>query len=237
MLENPEEEIKKILPPKGPSVSEVKKYLKKYRDEYIVIKCGGSVLIKEELFNDFIRDISILSKLGLVPILIHGGGKKISTKLNESGIKSEFINGLRVTDKISMNIVEEVLNLFNKEIVESLKKNHCKSTSVTNNNNNVILVEQEDKKLGFVGNPVEIYDATAQILLALEFLKQPAVTIDEPEKMLAEAVANRKGKYIEIDSNKWSESQVVDALIQLDRFPLMIVISKDTPAPFFLETN
>jgi len=156
MLENPEEEIKKILPPKGPSVSEVKKYLKKYRDEYIVIKCGGSVLIKEELFDDFIRDISILSKLGLVPILIHGGGKKISTKLNESGIKSEFINGLRVTDKISMNIVEEVLNLFNKEIVESLKKNHCKSTSVTNNNNNVILVEQEDKKLGFVGNPVEI---------------------------------------------------------------------------------
>ena len=83
-----EEEIKKILPVKGPSFEEVKNYLEKYNDEYIVIKCGGSVLINQNLFDNFIKDISILKKLGFIPIVIHGGGKKISIKLNEAGIKS-----------------------------------------------------------------------------------------------------------------------------------------------------
>jgi len=85
-----EEEIKKILPLKGPSFEEVKKYLDKYNDEYIVIKCGGSVLVNQNLFTNFINDISILNKLGFIPIIIHGGGKRISNKLSEIGIKSNF---------------------------------------------------------------------------------------------------------------------------------------------------
>ena len=83
-----------------------KDFLIKYNDEYIVIKCGGSVLVDQNLFHNFINDISILNKLGFIPIIIHGGGKRISNKLNEAGIKSDFINGLRVTDKNSINIVE-----------------------------------------------------------------------------------------------------------------------------------
>ena len=78
-----EEEIKKILPLKGPSFEEVKNYLEKYNDEYIVIKCGGSLLVDKDLFDNFINDISILNKLGFIPIIIHGGGKRISAKLNE----------------------------------------------------------------------------------------------------------------------------------------------------------
>jgi len=151
-----EEEIKKILPEKGPSFKEVKNYLKKYNDEYIVIKCGGSVLVNQNLFNIFINDISILNKLGFIPIIIHGGGKRISKKLDEAGIKSDFINGLRVTDKKSINIVEEVLNNFNKEITEALKKNRCDSQGITNKQNNILLVEQENQNLGFVGTPKEI---------------------------------------------------------------------------------
>ena len=96
-----EEEIKKILPLKAPSFEEVKNYLDKYNDEYIVIKCGGSVLVDQNLFNNFINDISILKKLGFIPIVVHGGGKRISNKLNEAGIKSDFINGLRVIEKIN----------------------------------------------------------------------------------------------------------------------------------------
>ncbi len=151
-----EEEIKKILPLKGPSFEEVKKYLDKYNDEYIVIKCGGSVLVNQNLLNNFINDISILNKLGFIPIVIHGGGKRISNKLNESGIKSNFINGLRVTDEKSISIVEEVLINFNKEITEALKKNSCDSQGVTNKKNNILLVERENKELGFVGTPKEI---------------------------------------------------------------------------------
>ena len=151
-----EEEIKKILPLKGPSFVEVKNYIEKYNDEYIVIKCGGSVLVDQNLFNIFINDISILNKLGFIPIIIHGGGKRISKKLDEAGIKSDFINGLRVTDKKSITVVEEVLNNFNKEITEALKKNRCDSQGITNKQNNILLVEQENQNLGFVGTPKEI---------------------------------------------------------------------------------
>ena len=151
-----EEEIKKILPLKGPSFEEVKKYLDKYNDEYIVIKCGGSVLVDQNLLNNFINDISVLNKLGFIPIVIHGGGKRISNKLSESGIKSNFINGLRVTDEKSIAVVEEVLINFNKEITNALKKNNCDSQSVTNKKNNILLVEQENRELGFVGAPKEI---------------------------------------------------------------------------------
>jgi acetylglutamate kinase len=151
-----EEEIKEILPLKGPSFEEVKNYLKKYNNEYVVVKCGGSVLVDQNLFRNFINDISILNKLGFIPIIIHGGGKRISNKLNEAGIKSNFINGLRVTDEKSISVVEEVLINFNKEITEALKKNNCDSQGITNKQNNIIMVEQENEGLGFVGSPKEI---------------------------------------------------------------------------------
>ncbi len=151
-----EEEIKKILPISGPSFEEVKNYMNKYNDEYIVIKCGGSVLIDQNLFNNFINDISILNKLGFIPVIIHGGGKRISNKLNEAGIKSDFINGLRVTDAKSIIVVEEVLNEFNIEILDALKKNDCDGQGITNKQNNILLVKQENQDLGFVGFPKEI---------------------------------------------------------------------------------
>ena len=153
MLKITEEDIKKILPSKGPSFEEVKNYLEKYNDEYIVIKCGGSVLVDQSLFNHFINDISVLNKLGFIPIIIHGGGKRISIKLNEAGIKSNFINGLRITDEKSIKIVEDVLNIFNKEITNALKNNGCDSQGVTNKQNNILIVKQENQKLGFVGTP------------------------------------------------------------------------------------
>jgi acetylglutamate kinase len=114
------------------------------------------VLVDQNLFDNFINDISILNKLGFIPVIIHGGGKRISNKLNEAGIKSDFINGLRVTDKNSISVVEEVLNNFNKEITEALKKNDCDSQNITNKQNNILLVEQENQELGFVGTPKKI---------------------------------------------------------------------------------
>ena len=70
-----ESNLKSILPSNGPSKNEVKKYLDKYNNEYIVIKCGGSVLIDPILFDIFISDVAVLKKLGLSPIIVHGGGK------------------------------------------------------------------------------------------------------------------------------------------------------------------
>ena len=156
MLEIKEEELKKILPTDGPSIDEVKRYLEKYNDEYIVIKCGGSVLVDNELFNIFIKDISVLNKLGFIPIIVHGGGKRISNKLNELGIKSNFIKGLRVTEKETIEVVEQVLVEFNSEIIEALKEQQCDSQTINSRENNIMTVVQENAELGFVGTPSNI---------------------------------------------------------------------------------
>ena len=156
MLEIKEEELKKILPIDGPSIDQVRRYLEKYNDEYIVIKCGGSVLVDQNLFEIFIKDIATLNKLGFIPIVVHGGGKRISNKLNELGIKSEFIKGLRVTRKETIEVVEQVLTKFNKEIVEALKQQSCNSETINSKVNNVISVIKESNDLGFVGVPTKI---------------------------------------------------------------------------------
>ena len=97
-------ELKNILPINGPSAEEVKKYIDKYNDESIVIKCGGSVLLDPNLFDIFIEDVAVLKKIGLSPIIVHGGGPRIKKKLLELNIESTFIKGLRVTDNKIINI-------------------------------------------------------------------------------------------------------------------------------------
>jgi len=148
--------LKSILPFNGPSIKEVKKYLEKYSDEKIVIKCGGSVLIDPNLFNLFISDIVIMKKLGLTPTIVHGGGKRINIKLKELNIESTFIKGLRVTNKDTIKVVENVLVDFNKEIVNALKNKSCDAKSITTKEYNIITVKSERNELGFVGEPTEI---------------------------------------------------------------------------------
>jgi len=166
MLDIKEEELKTILPVDGPSNEEVRKYLEKYNDEYIVIKCGGSVLIDQNLFDIFIQDISILNKLGFTPIIVHGGGKRISNKLNEIGLESKFIKGLRVTDDKNIKVVEEVLIDFNKEIVNALDKQNCKSQSINSKENNILTVVQENEELGFVGSPINVDQSIIDKIIA-----------------------------------------------------------------------
>jgi len=166
MLDIKEEELKTILPLDGPSTEEVKKYLEKYNDEYIVIKCGGSVLIDQNLFDIFIKDISTLNKLGFTPIIVHGGGKRISNKLNEIGLESKFIKGLRVTDKDTIKVVEEVLIDFNKEIINALDKQNCESQSINSKENNILAVVQENEELGFVGSPTNVDQSIIDKIIA-----------------------------------------------------------------------
>jgi acetylglutamate kinase len=156
MLPIKKEDLIQILPDNGPSISEVKQYLEKYNDEYIVIKCGGSVLVDDKLFHIFIDDIAILNRLGFIPVIVHGGGKRISNKLKEEGVESIFIKGLRVTDDKTIKVAEEVLIEFNKEIVEALKDKGCKAQRITSKENNIIRVVRENEELGYVGMPTKI---------------------------------------------------------------------------------
>ena len=149
-------ELEKILPNNGPSIDEVKKYTTKYSNDIIVIKCGGSVLLEKNLFNQFIEDISVINKLGLSAVVVHGGGKNIQKKLDEHNLKSVFIDGLRVTDEKTIKIVEEALLELNFEILSEINNHHANSVSISPKKNNVIRVIPERKELGFVGTPTEI---------------------------------------------------------------------------------
>jgi len=150
------EEIKKFWPNTAPDIKNVYKYVSKYKNEKIVIKCGGNVLIDPELFKNFIKDIVILNKLNLTIIIVHGGGPRIKNKLSELNIESTFIRGLRVTDKNIIGVVENVLIEFNREIVVALNNLSCNACSVTTKNLNVINVKPERKELGYVGMPEKI---------------------------------------------------------------------------------
>jgi acetylglutamate kinase len=159
------ENLKKFWPKNAPDISQVQKYVSKYKKEKIVIKCGGKVLIDPDLFNKFIEDIAILHKLGLTIIIVHGGGPKIKIELAKLDIESQFINGLRVTNKQTMSVVEKALVDFNSEIVEKLKKKGCKADGLNVDQNNIFIVEQENKDLGFVGRPKKILNEKIQSII------------------------------------------------------------------------
>ncbi len=149
-------DLEKILPKNGPPIEEVSKYIEKYKNDLIVIKYGGNVFIDRDIFNNFISDISILNKLGLSIVVVHGGGPRIKRELEKSNIQSKFIRGLRVTDEKIISIVEKVLIDFNDDIVNSLNKRGTKAISINTKRNNIIEVVPESKELGFVGKPNKI---------------------------------------------------------------------------------
>jgi len=175
MLKIKEDELKTILPSDGPSINEVKKYIEKYKDDLIVIKYGGNVFIDGNIFNNFITDISILNKLGLSIVVVHGGGPRIKRELDKSNIQSKFIRGLRITDEKIINIVESVLIDFNEDIVNSLKKKNSEAVSIHTKNNNIIEVIPESEELGFVGIPNKINND-----ILLNIVKENKIPIVSP---------------------------------------------------------
>ena len=149
-------ELAKIIPKDGPNINEVEKYINKYESEVIVIKCGGSVLLEKKLFNQFIEDISIINKIGLSAIVVHGGGKNIKKKLDENNIETRFVKGLRVSDERTIHHIEEALLDLNIEIIQELKSKKSNVCSISPRDNNIIHIIPENEELGYVGIPKKI---------------------------------------------------------------------------------
>ena len=149
-------ELAKIIPKDGPNINEVEKYINKYESEVIVIKCGGSVLLEKKLFNQFIEDISIINKIGLSAIVVHGGGKNIKKKLDENNIETRFVKGLRVSDERTIHHIEEALLDLNTEILKELKSKKSNVCSISPRNNNIINIVPENEELGYVGIPKKV---------------------------------------------------------------------------------
>ena len=128
-------------------------YIQKFRNKIFVVKYGGSAQIDDTLKNDFVRDIALLQLVGCKVVVVHGGGKKINSYLDRLHIKSEFVDGLRVTDKEAMEIVEMVLSgNINKEITALLNKNGARAIGVSGKDANLLKARiLNNGKYGFVG--------------------------------------------------------------------------------------
>ena len=132
-------------------------YIHDFRRKVFVIKYGGSILDNETIRKNVLEDIVFLSFVGIRTILIHGGGPHISSRMKEAGIKSEFYDGIRITDKETLTIVSEELEKLNKRIVKEIKDLRGDVTGLKGDAN-IIHVEKRKaaKDLGFVGSITSI---------------------------------------------------------------------------------
>ena len=147
-------------------------YIKKYKDQIFVIKYGGSAQINPELKNKFAQDIILLHLVGIKPVIVHGGGKKINDLLDKLEIKSEFVDGMRVTTKEIMEVVEMVLSgNINKEITTLLNMHGSKALGITGKDANFIsAVPKENGKYGLVGDIVNIDNKVVHNILDEKFI-------------------------------------------------------------------
>ncbi|MBR5900405.1 MAG: acetylglutamate kinase [Clostridia bacterium] len=142
-------------------------YIKKYNDKIVVIKYGGNAMIDENLKNKVMKDIVLLHLIGVKVVLVHGGGPEISETLTKLGLKSEFKNGLRVTDKDTVDVVQMVLaGKVNKSLVNLLGVKGGKAIGLSGLDGQMIMAKVKDEELGFVGEITAVN--TAPIIDVLE---------------------------------------------------------------------
>ncbi len=156
-------EISNLL--RGQVLVEALPYIQKYSNKIVVIKYGGNAMINEELKNAVMGDIALLSLIGIKVVLVHGGGPEINDMLGKIGKKSEFVDGLRVTDKETVDIVQMVLaGKVNKGLVALLGRLGCKAVGLCGADGHLISAKVKDEKWGYVG---EITDVNPEPILDL----------------------------------------------------------------------
>ncbi len=139
-------------------------YIQKYNNKIVVVKYGGAAMTEENLKKDVMRDIVLMSSIGMKVVLVHGGGPEITSMLNKVGKKTEFINGLRVTDEETAEIVQMVLcGKINKNLVSMLQSYGGKAIGICGHDGGLIKAKKINEELGFVGeitsiNKSVIYD-------------------------------------------------------------------------------
>lgn len=142
------------------TLSQALPYLQRYTDAIVVIKLGGHAMGSDEAMEEFARDVALMQQVGVNPVIVHGGGPMINAMLDKLGIESTFVNGKRVTDKATVEVVEMVLSgLVNKRIVQAINGQGGKAVGLSGKDANLIVCEQTNADLGFVGTPVQMNTA------------------------------------------------------------------------------
>jgi len=136
------------------TLSEALPYLQRYDGAIVVIKLGGHAMGSDEALETFARDVVLMQQVGVNPVIVHGGGPMINAMLDRLGIKSEFIDGKRVTDQATVEVVEMVLSgRINKKIVQAINAQGGKAVGLSGKDANLMICTQTDPALGFVGTP------------------------------------------------------------------------------------
>lgn len=148
-------------------------YIRRFHGKTIVVKYGGSAMVDQELKESVIRDVALLKLIGFRPIVVHGGGKDITRWINKIGLETNFINGLRVTDKPTMEIVEMVLNKINKDLVSLMENVGLKAVGISGKDGRILRVDRKlagDRDIGFVGEVKKVNTELLNTLLDNDFV-------------------------------------------------------------------
>ena len=202
--------IEEFWPKDAPPLEEAKKYIENYQGKKIILKYGGQVMASDQLSKAFAQDAAVCRKLGIKPLVIHGGGPQIQQKLKALNIQSKFILGLRVTDENVIKIVEEVLlNEINPDLVNTIRHYGANAESVTVKNNNIFnVIKAINPELGFVADPQEINVDILHSLIEKEIIP-----------VIAPMGKDAKGQFYNINAD--TAAGTVANKIQAERLLLM----------------
>jgi len=148
-------------------------YIQRFNRKVIVVKYGGSAMVDEELKKRVIQDVTLLKLVGFKPIIVHGGGKDISRMVERVGMTPQFVNGLRVTDSETMEIVEMVLNKVNKGLVQLVESLGVRAIGISGKDGGLLHVDKkysDGKDIGFVGEVKKVNTEILWDLLEKDFL-------------------------------------------------------------------
>ena len=139
------------------TLSQALPYLQRYAGSTVVIKLGGHAMGSDEAMDEFARDVALMRHVGVNPVIVHGGGPMINDMLKRLNITSEFVNGKRVTDAATMEVVEMVLSgVVNSKIVQAITKQGGRAVGVSGKDGGLIVCDQENAELGLVGRPTKV---------------------------------------------------------------------------------
>lgn len=148
-------------------------YIQRFNRRIIVVKYGGSAMVDEELKARVIQDVTLLKLVGFKPIIVHGGGKEISRWVGKVGMEPQFINGLRVTDEATMELVEMVLGKVNKSLVQLVEGLGVRAIGISGKDGKLLTVDKkysDGEDIGFVGDVKEVNTSILYDLLEKDFL-------------------------------------------------------------------
>lgn len=148
-------------------------YIQRFNRKIVVVKYGGSAMLDEQLKENVIKDVVLLKLVGFKPIIVHGGGKEISRWVGKVGMEAKFVNGLRVTDKDTMEIAEMVLGKVNKELVTLVQSLGVKAVGISGKDGGLLQCRKKLSKgedIGYVGEITQVEPKILHDLLEKDFL-------------------------------------------------------------------